>query len=269
MSVPPADAFLSGRVGNVTGRRARARARVLDTIADVSARRGARTVARSARSHPVRRVLVLALQRLDVPNLLDAAERELRGSRHTIVVVRGDAAAGGKFENLGRLLTAHPPTECDWLLVIDDDVTLPPGFLDRFVFLAEHFDLALAQPAHRFRSHAAWPVTRRRPESLVRETGFVEIGPLVAFSSRTFATLLPFPPLRFGWGLDSHWSAVARDAGWRMGVVDATPIEHVLRPVASSYPREAAVQEARAFLRDRPYVPGHEAARTLVTHRRL
>ena len=97
----------------------------------------------------------------------------------------------------------------DWLLVIDDDVALPRGFLDAFVFLAERFQLRLAQPAHRAHSHAAWQITRRRPQAVVRETRFVEIGPVVAFHHVTFEALLPFPPLRFGWGLDQHWSALA------------------------------------------------------------
>ena len=47
---------------------------------------------------------------------------------------------------------------------------LPRSFLDDFVFLCERFSLALAQPAHRLRSHAAWPVTRRHPGSVVRKT---------------------------------------------------------------------------------------------------
>ena len=41
--------------------------------------------------------------------------------------------------------------------MIDDDVELPRGFLDRFLFLCERFSLTLAQPAHRLHSHAAWP----------------------------------------------------------------------------------------------------------------
>jgi hypothetical protein len=155
----------------------------------------------------------------------------------------------------------------DWLVVLDDDVGLPHGFLDAFIFLAERFDLAIAQPAHRRYSHAAWDVTRRRRRSVVRETAFVEIGPVVAFHARTFSTLLPFPPLRTGWGLDAHWSALAAERGWRIGVVDATAVEHVLRPVAASYDATDAIEEARAFLDGRPYIRSGEAGRTLVTHR--
>ena len=66
----------------------------------------------------------------------------------------------------------------------------------------------------------------------MRVTAFVEIGPVVALRATTFAQLLPFPDLRMGWGLDAHWAAVARAHGWRMGIVDALPVTHLLRPVA-------------------------------------
>jgi len=134
-------------------------------------------------------------------------------------------------------------------------------------FLIERFGLRLAQPAHRARSHAAWQVARRHPGSLVRETAYVEIGPLVAFHAVTFDVLLPFPPLRIGWGLDAHWAAVAHEHGWRLGVVDATPIRHGLRRIAAAYHRDEAIAEARRFLADKPYVKAVEAQRTLVTHR--
>ena len=51
---------------------------------------------------------------------------------------------------------------------------------------------------------------------------------------------MPFPPLRMGWGLDSHWAALARENGWRLGVVDATPIRHesrVTAPATTATPR--------------------------------
>ena len=69
-----------------------------------------------------------------------------------------------------------------------------------------------------------------------------------------------------GWGLDAHWSAVARERGWRIGVVDATPIGHTIRPAAADYPRETAVAEARRFLAGRPYVT-RDAVRTVAAHR--
>jgi GT2 family glycosyltransferase len=266
---PPTDDFVSGTSGLVFGIRPTGRAVVKDALADAqSLALGVPwRLRRSAAASPPRRVLVLGVERVGEPNLLSGARDELSRSIHHVHFDSTAAGDRGKFENLNALLTRHPVQEYDWLLAIDDDVALPRGFLDSFLFLAERFDLQLAQPAHRARSHAAWDVTRRRAGSVVRETAYVEIGPVVAFHRTTFDALLPFPELRAGWGLDAHWGALAREKGWRLGIVDATPIRHGIRKVAAAYDRQDALAEARRFLADRPYVTASEAQRTLVTHR--
>jgi hypothetical protein len=222
---------------------------------------------RAARAWPRRRVLALGTERTGEPNLLAEARDELLRSKHDVAFASADVGRRGKFENLNRLLVESPAEGHDWLLVIDDDVSLPRGFLDAFVFLTERFGLRLAQPAHRARSHAAWQITRRRPGSLVRETAYVEIGPVFAFHASTFQVLLPFPELRAGWGLDAHWAALAREHGWPMGIVDATPIRHGLRRIAAAYDRDAAIAEGVRFLSGKPYVKASDLQRTIVTHR--
>ena len=261
--------FLSGTSGQVHGIRATTRAVVRDAICDAVAAASLTPwrLRRAARSAPARRVLALAVERTDVPNVLPAARAELERSHHRVQFAAAPVAGRGKFENLNALLTDHPAAGNDWLLLLDDDVRLPAGFLDVLVFLAERFELALAQPAHRWRSHAAWAVTRRRPGSVGRETRFVEIGPVTLLRADTFDDLLPFPSLRFGWGLDAHWSAVAARRGWRMGVIDAVAADHGLRRIAASYDRTDALVEARRFLAERPYTPAAEAQRTIATHR--
>ncbi len=267
----PEDAdFLAGASGLVAGRRARGLA-LADRILDLRALAIAQParLQRAARGEPpTRRVLVLGVDLAGPGGLMDAARRELGRSRHDVelAIAPGDPGRG-KFENLNTLLEDHPLDDRDWMLVIDDDVALPRGFLDRFLFLAERYELVLAQPAHRRHSHAAWSVTRRRASSVVRETAFVEIGPVTAFARKTFEVLLPFPSLRMGWGLDLHWAALGRERGWRLGVIDAVPVLHAARPVAASYSRDAAITEAREFLEGRPYVPRDEAQRTLAAHR--
>lgn len=261
--------FLSGTSGLVIGKRATARAIATDAWADLT--RAARLepwrLRRAAARWPRRTVLALGVERVGEPNLLGAARRELRRSRHAVTFDSRPVGELGKFQNLNRLVDRHQMAMFDWLLCIDDDVRLPRGFLDVFLFLAERFDLRLAQPAHRARSHAAWAVTRRHHGSLVRETAYVEIGPVVACHRTTFSTLLPFPELRIGWGLDAHWGALAKEHGWRLGIVDATPVGHGLRRIAAAYDPEAAIAEGRGFLSGRPYVTAAEAQRTLVTHR--
>jgi len=265
--VPPAAGpeYLSGESGTLS-RRTEARGRALDLVADaVTApeRAGLRRAAR--RAPPRRRVLVLSVARPAHAALTRAAVAELERSRHDVRVgLVAPAAGAGKWANLNAALGGSGGV--DWLVLLDDDVILPRRFLDPFLLAAERLDLRLAQPAHAFASHAAWRVTRRRPGAMGRRTRFVEIGPVTALHADTFTALLPFPDLHMGWGLDAHWSALAEQRGWRIGVIDATPIRHT-RPVAGDYPRAAALAEAEAFLAGRPYVARHEAQRTLATSR--
>lgn len=249
--------FLSGESGTVTALR-RPVLRGADGVLDLEATRRVRRIDRAARESPPRRsVLVIGVERPG--RLMDTLRAELHRTRHRVamhtVAMRDDL---GKFEHLNALLREHPAEGHDWLLVVDDDVVLAPRFLDRFLFCAEDAGLLLAQPAHRRHSHAAWAATRRLPGGAVRESRFVEIGPVTAFAAPTFEALLPFPDLRMGWGLDAHWGAVAREHGWRAGIVDATPILHTT-PVGGGYERAAAVAEARAFLATRPYVTRAQA----------
>ncbi len=270
-SAPPeqAEDFLSGTSGTVGGldavRRGAADAAV-NAWETLSARR-LRLGLAARHAPPLRRVLALAVQRPERHALAQAIDAELLRSRHDVELHTCPPDGRGKFESLNALLAEHPADGHDWLLVLDDDVELPSGFLDRFLFLCERFSLSLAQPAHRLRSHAAWPVTRRHARSVVRETAFVEIGPVTAFAACTFPVLLPFPELRMGWGLDVHWAALAREHTWRCGIVDAVSIRHLAAPAAAAYGRADAVAEARSFLAERPYLRASEAGRTLTTHR--
>ncbi len=268
-AAPASEDFLSGTSGEVSGFRATTRALVADTAADAYALAHLRPwrLRQAAAAWPCRRVLALGVEREDRPNLLAEARRELERSRHNLRFASCPVGNRGKFENLNMLLQGRDMGQYEWLLVIDDDVALPRGFLDTFLFLAERFELRLAQPAHRGRSHAGWQITRQRVQSVARETAYVEIGPVVAFHATTFDTLLPFPELKAGWGLDLHWSAVARQHGWRIGVVDATPIRHGVRVIASSYDRSDAIAEARDFLAERPYIKAQDAQKTLADHR--
>jgi hypothetical protein len=282
---PDPATFLSGDAGDVTDPVRRTKRRLgelaygaLDTLAGTR-----RTAARLARSGPVPLdVLVIGVYRPG--SFLAEALPALRSERHRVRIALGstgpadeplrehtvaEGLTGGKFENLNRVLEATGGAAPDWTIAIDDDVRLPRAFLDRFVGVCEAFDLDLAQPAQTLRSHSAWKVTRRRPASLVRETRFVEIGPVTAFGGAAAAELLPFPELRYGWGLDLHWAAVAAERGWRLGVVDALPVRHEFGVVAAAYLREDAVNEAARFLADRPYLPSERAGEVVAVHRRL
>jgi GT2 family glycosyltransferase len=260
--------YLSGESGTRSRRHVVSGA-AADALAELALLPTRPRLRRAARSIPRQSVLAVSIARAEHGQAATAARRELERSRHSVEVRLVPPLPGaGKWANLNRALAEHPAAGHDWLLLFDDDVVLPRGFLDRFLACCERLGLRLAQPAHAARSHAAWRVTRRRPRALARRTWFVEIGPVTALHRDTFSTLLPFPDLEMGWGLDAHWAAVAAEQRWPAGVVDATAVRHT-RPVAASYPREAAIAEAERFLADRPYVPRAAAQQTLATHRRL
>jgi hypothetical protein len=232
---------------------------------------------------------VLSVYRGD-GGLLPEALSRLRSTHHRVHLALGAMGSpapslagetiasnltGGKFENLNKILMGSDPLKilmgsdplkAGWALVVDDDVVLPDRFLDRMVGLAEHFDLAMAQPAQSLAGQAAWPVTRRRRGSLLRETRFVEIGPVTLFRGDAFAELTPFPALRYGWGLDVHWAALAHQRGWRLGIADALPIRHEEAGVAGTYSSREAIMEARRFLAERPFLDSTSALETLRTH---
>jgi GT2 family glycosyltransferase len=264
--LPEPESFLSGEHGEVGGRRGALRRsgdRVLDGWLRASGT--LRAVDAAAERTPTRDVLVTSVYRGSPPSILDP----LASFRHRVERAFGsidELGGGGKFENLNALIGDR---RADWLMVVDDDVVLPDRFLDRMIALAEAFGLALAQPAQSLASHAAWRVARRRPRTILRETRFVEIGPVTLFRRDAADELLPFPPLRYGWGLDLAWAASALERGWRLGIADALPVRHESTTVGSAYPAEAAIEEAREFLAARPYLSSVAAQETLATHRRL
>jgi hypothetical protein len=282
--LPDPDSFLSGDAGDVTHPWRRTK-RGLGELAfgalDALTATRLRTARLARRIDTPRDILVTGVYRPG-SQMADAVDA-LHSKRHNVRIALGamataegplaahtvaEALDGGKFENINALLAEAGGADCDWTLVVDDDVRLPHAFLDRFVAICELFQLDIAQPAQTLKSHSAWKVTRRRPASLVRRTRFVEIGPVTAFSRRAAAELLPFPELRYGWGLDLHWAALAGQRGWRLGVVDALPVRHESRPPATDYSREEATAEAARFLADRPYLPSARAGEVLAVHRR-
>ncbi len=275
--------LLSGSSGTVEGKK-RLFAAAYDAVLDLglALKAGSSGLDKVAGTHPARTIQVLGLYNPEGNCLIQETAGELEKSHHRVDIKLGslgrarpeldrftvaDSLSGGKFENLNTLLDLVGTTDADWILIIDDDVALPNRFLDRFIFLIEKFKLMLAQPAQSRTSHAAWEICRRQPRTVLRETRFVEIGPVTAIHRDAADVLMPFPPLKMGWGLDLHWSAVSDERGWKIGVADATPIEHSLRQPASGYSRSQAIDEARNFLSDHTYITREQASELVARHR--
>lgn len=197
-----------------------------------------------------RDILVAGVEVPSRPRDIHEVVEALQQTRHRVSVSIVPMGRRSKFDNVNAAIAgAEKPLQTfDWIIVADDDVSLPTSFLDDFILLAEAARLDVAQPAHRCASHMSYRLTKRRARSLVRTSRFVEIGPLTAFSRRTYDDLIPFPHLRWCYGLDVLWAQLAETRGWRLGIVDGAPLAH-LRPIAASYDAGEAIAEAEGFFR--------------------
>lgn len=229
------------------------RAAIKDRVFDLKLRLDERTrkLDQAAAELPRQRILVVGVEVPSRGDALRGITQLLAASRHDVAISTVPMQPKGKFENVNDAIAAcaRGIQDFDWLMITDDDVGLPPRFTDRFIAAASLTSLVVSQPAHKFESFTSYDLTRRRFGTQVRQTRFVEIGPLTLIHASAFDHLVPFPASRWAWGLDLVWAEVCQRNGWKMGIVDATPIRH-LRPVAESYSSNAAIEEARSLLVD-------------------
>ena len=227
----------------------------------------------------MRRVLALGVYLSNREHLAEAISAELTRSRAWQVEQRWIALGDGpvpvalagvtvervpgpvpKFALLNRLLRGVDLDGLEHLLVVDDDIALPDGFLDQYLALVERHRFALAQPARTHDSFVDHGFVEQLDGLEARQTRYVETGPLFSIERAAFPLLLPFdetPPM--GWGLDFTWPVALERAGLRLGVVDATPVSHRLRKPAAYYDLQASLKGMAAYLSGREHLSRSEA----------
>jgi len=165
-----------------------------------------------------------------------------------------------KFVLLNQILDPAELGPYEFVVVCDDDVALPEGFLDRYLELVRRHDLALAQPARTHGSFIDHFLVEQLDGLDARQTRFVEIGPVFSIRRDLVPLLLPFDEASpMGWGYDFVWPVVVEKAGKRMGIVDATPVAHDLRKAVAFYEHADADAAMKAFLSSRAHLSKGEA----------
>jgi hypothetical protein len=200
-------------------------------------------------------VLVVGVYVSAMPHLAAELSKELSNSLHCVVTqawaslgakARDPALARNttieqhtklaKFDLLNRLLLKVDLGSYDYILCVDDDVSVNPGFLDQYIALQQKFNFSICQPARTWTSHLDHEFVRRNPAMIARQTWFVEIGPIFSFSQDIASKLLPFNlETPMGWGYDFVWPRIVRDSGAKMGIIDQTPVDHTLRKRGALY----------------------------------
>lgn len=169
-----------------------------------------------------------------------------------------------KFALINKLLKAGDVETYDYILVSDDDIVVPGGFLDAYIQWQRRFNLALAQPSRAIHSHYDHKITVRRPWLVARETRFVEIGPVFSVARRAYPHIVPFDTrLPMGWGLDLIWPVLLKEH--KMGIIDAVSVDHSYRPQGVSYSRDQSIAAMNRVLAETPHL-SLDAAHTTLEH---
>ena len=165
-----------------------------------------------------------------------------------------------KFALVNQLLASVRLDDYAFVVVCDDDISLPPRFVDSYLELVNIHGFALAQPARTHASYIDHPFVEQLAGIDARWTRFVEIGPLFSMRRDAAALIVPFDESSpMGWGYDFAWPILLEAAGLRLGIVDATPVEHTMRRTLAYYdydPVRACMDE---YLARRPHVTPGEA----------
>lgn len=168
--------------------------------------------------------------------------------------VATSAGCDPKFTLMNRQL-AQIDARHAYVIVADDDIALPPGFLDAYLGHVERYGFALAQPARTCGSFTDHHFVTQLLGVRARRTRFVEIGPLFSIRADALPVLTPFDEESpMGWGYDFVWPVQIEAAGLAMGIVDATPVAHDLRKPVTTYRHAAAAEQMAAFLATRPHL---------------
>jgi hypothetical protein len=169
-----------------------------------------------------------------------------------------------KFALANRLLDGVALEAYDYVLVVDDDIMLPDDFLDRFIEQQQGLDFAIAQPARTRSSSIDHPIVEQQLGVVARRTLFVEIGPVVSFHRSVFPLVFPFDLVSpMGWGYENVWALELLTRGLRMGIVDATPVDHSLRPTLANYSWPVGDAGRTALFERRAHLPLDDCMRVL------
>lgn len=230
-----------------------------------------------------RKILVLGVYLANQPNTVDHVVAELGDSGQHEVTQRWIALSGDpptsrvanvtvgklvkktpKFKILNELLSAEDLGNYDYILLADDDIVMPVGFLDAFIGLQDELVFALAQPARTGNSYIDHPIVEQQQGVLARRTMFVEIGPVVSFHRTCFDLVFPFDLTSpMGWGYENVWSRRLAERGLKMGIIDVVPVDHSLRKPVNNYSWAEADRQRKAYLAKEAHTPHEQCLRVL------
>ncbi len=175
-----------------------------------------------------------------------------------------------KFEIINNPLSSIDLESFDYVLISDDDIFIPQGFIDAFITRKIYFGFSIAQPARTLSSYVDHRFVLARPWLEARETRFVEIGPLFCVAKNSFPLIFPFDlKSPMGWGYDLVWPILMARNGLSMGIVDSVPVAHTMRPRGDAYSSNKELGRMREFLSDKAHISAKDAFVAVKHHPRF
>lgn len=172
-----------------------------------------------------------------------------------------------KFVLLNKILSVQSLEAYDFVMICDDDIALPRAFIETYLDLVLRYDFALAQPARTHNSYIDWHFVEQLDGLTARRTRYVEIGPLFSVRQDAFSVIFPFDEsVYMGWGCDFVWPCLIEKRALRMGIIDATPVDHSMRAPAKYYKHSRAAQSMEDYLSRNSHLSKSEAFRILESY---
>ncbi|MBI5100505.1 MAG: glycosyltransferase [Nitrospirae bacterium] len=165
-----------------------------------------------------------------------------------------------KMMLINRLLEGQDLKKYDYIILCDDDILLPENFLDDFLGLQGRYDFAAAQPARTHNSYIDHFIVEQLDGLRARRTRFVEIGPLVSYRRDLIPHIFPFDQATpMGWGFDYVLPCIAEKHDLRIGIIDATPVDHSMRKPVQNYKYSDAKKAMETYLSSNAHLSREEA----------
>ncbi|HCK28812.1 hypothetical protein [Acinetobacter ursingii] len=165
-----------------------------------------------------------------------------------------------KFKLLNNILKEIDIQQYDLIIFSDDDIFIRKNFIDVYTHYINEYKFKLAQPARTKHSYYDHKICLQFDnKTLARSTNFVEIGPVFSITQDVFDKFLPFPEESpMGYGLDYVWPIISRENQFRIGIIDATPVDHSYRAQGKTYVSNHHVDQMQTYLEHRKNTKNEE-----------
>ena len=150
---------------------------------------------------------------------------------YDLFVIDYESEGTYKYHGIKKLIEERDMlSQYDYFWFPDYDIKINDVDLRKLVKLARAGEYDLSQPSLTSDSYISWEVTKNVPNSLTRDSNFVEIMCPLFTSAFLKEMLWTFDLNYSSWGLDHLWFAMSGNC--KLGIIDGVQVTHS-KPISS------------------------------------